>query len=171
MSLLVLYELDRDELKRFSAELEAVLKADDRAALAALLGLDAAALAAPERSVDAFLVREEGLWTALRRAAKRRALTPRFASDSPALEGRLRAFDALRDDASSAAAVDKLLNPRRLPWYLRAPAATCGWLDGSERAKLAARLERLGPQLTPELLAFARGLAALHGDVVAHDAL
>jgi hypothetical protein len=174
MSQLVFYELDRDALKQLSAELTTVLHADDRAALAALLGVEPDALGTRERLVDAFLLPESAapeLWTALRRTAKRRALTPGFTSDSPALEGRLRAFDAIRDDGPAAAAVDKLLSAKRLPWYLRAPGATCGWLDGAERDKLAARLERLRPQLTPELAAFARGIAAIDGDVVAHDAL
>jgi hypothetical protein len=173
-STLVLYELERSRLKAFSAELEAALGNDDRTALAALLDLDEQALTRT-RLVDHFLVPEKGLdaslHEALRRAARRRALVPRWTSDNPALEGRLRAFDALREDAVTAAAIDRLLNPRRVPWYLRRPAATCGWLDGPGREELARRLARLRSSLTPELRAFAEGLDAVHGDVIAHDAL
>ncbi len=173
---LVLYQLDRDELKRLSGELEALLASDDRAGLAALLEVDGAILGGRSRLVDFFLVAAgdeaaDLLGAATRRVAKKRALTPVFASDSPALEGRLRAYDALRDDASAAAAVDKLLSPKRLPWYLRAPGATCGWLGGAERHALAVRLERLRSALTPELAAFSVGLGEIDGDVVAHDSL
>ncbi|MBM4375476.1 MAG: hypothetical protein FJ095_10355 [Deltaproteobacteria bacterium] len=174
-STLVLYELERARLKAFSTELEAALANDDRVALAALLDLDDTALVRRPRLVDHFLVPERGsdapVHEALRRAARRRALVPRWTSDNPALEGRLRAFDALRDDAAASAAVDRLLNPRRVPWYLRRPAATCGWLDGPGREELARRLARMRSSLTPELRAFADGLDAVRGDVIAHDAL
>ena len=172
---LVLFELERPRLKALSAELEAILVANDRPGLAALLDVPEEALAQRERLVDHFLVPESGpeaaLHEALRRAARRRALVPRWTSDNPALEGRLRAFDALREDAAASAAVDKLLLARRVPWYLRRPGATAGWLDGPEREALVARLERLRGALTPELRAFADGLATVRGDVIAHDGL
>ncbi len=168
---LVLYQLDRDELKRLSSELEALLANDDRAGLAKLLAIDPSELDGRERLVDFFLAGEAKLAAALRAAAKKRALTPAFASDNPALEGRLRAFDALREDAAAAAAIDKLLNAKRLPWYLRTAGGTCGWLAADDRRALAARLARMRPALTKELNDFAEGLAEIEGDAVAHDGL
>ena len=64
-----------------------------------------------------------------------------------------------------------LLNPKRVPWYLRATGATAGWLDGKDRADLSQKMDRLLSQLTPELQAFARGLGEIDGDVIAHDSL
>lgn len=174
-SKLVLYQLDRAALKRLSSELEGLLLENDSPGLAALLKVDEQRLSTRERLVDHFLLPEtppyEDLHVALRRVAKMRALTPAFASDSLALEGRLRAFEPLRGDALASAAVDRLLNPKRVPWYLRIAGATAGWLDGKERGELCQRLDRLGAQLTPELRAFAAGLGDVEGDVVAHDSL
>jgi hypothetical protein len=174
-SKLVLYRLDRPALKALSEEVLRVLTANDTAGLASLLGLDAEAVLFRPRLVDHFLVPERGdpagLHAALRKAAKARALTPSFASDSLALEGRLRAFEPLRDDATAAAAIDKLLNPKRVPWYLRASDATAGWLEAKDAAELARRMDRLKGQLTPELKSFAQGLASIPGDVIAHDSL
>lgn len=172
---LALFALDRPALKALSAELEGLLLADDRAGLARLLGLEPARLEGRARLVDHLLVAESGpaddLYVALRGLAVRRALRPGFASDAPALEGRLRAFDVLREDAATGASLDRLLNPRRLPWYLRRHGATGGWLDGDERRALVERLRKVAPRLTPELRAFAQGLEAIPGDVIAHDGL
>lgn len=170
-STLSLYQLDRGALKALSSEVEGVLGDNDRSALARILGVDELALGSRERLVDHFLVADGELHAALRRAAARRALTKKFSSESPALEGRLRAFDALRDDPTAAAAVDRLLNPKRMPWYLRRAGTTCGWLDGAQRETLCVRLDRLRSSLTPELRAFADGLAAIEGDAIAHDGL
>jgi len=170
-STLALYQLDRAALKRLSAELEALLVANDAPGLAQLLGVELTTLEGRPRLVDHFLLPEGELHEALRRAARLRTLAPIFTSDNPALEGRLRAFDALREDATAAAAIDRLLNPKRVPWYLRRAGATCGWLDEPQRAELCKRLDRVRGALTPELRAFATGLAQVDGDVVAHDGL
>lgn len=177
--LLSLYALDRDALKALSAELKETLAANDAAALAQLLELGDAARGAAEsfdRTVDAFLVPDthaqaKVLWASLRRIAKKRALTKIMTSDNPALEGRLRAYEPLRDDAAAAKLVDKLINPRRLPWYLRRPGATCGWLNGEQRQQLHTRLQKLAPTLTPELNALADALDEVEADAVLHDAL
>lgn len=174
-SKLVLYQLDRPALKALSADIEGLLVRNDHAAFAERLKLDAALLRGRARLVDYFLVPEHDstkeLHAALRRLAKRDALTPAFASDSLALEGRLRAFEPLRENAGTSAAIDRLLNPKRVPWYLRATGATAGWLDGKDRADLSQKMDRLMSQLTPELQAFARGLGEIDGDVIAHDSL
>jgi hypothetical protein len=176
---LTLYQLDREQLKRLSAELECLLGDDDRAGLASLLELDLGVRAVLDRTarlVD-ILVRPDHdseaapVFVALRRAGKRRALTATFTSDNPALEGRLRAFDALREDATVAEAIDKLLSPKRLPWYLRVSGATCGWIDDDQRKAIVLRSKRIRSTLTQELAAFAAALDEIEGDVVAHDGL
>ena len=176
---LSLYALDRPALKAFAAELKAGLLADDRPGLASLLGLGpdlAARLASGPRAVDWLLRPEtdEGaapLFASLRRVAKKRALSLAWTSAEPSLEGRLRQFDLIREDAPLAAIVDKLLDSRRLPWFLVRPGATCGWLDGAGRETLAGELRTLKPSLTKELAAFADALREVDGDVVAHDRL
>lgn len=172
-SLLVLHRLDRPALKDLSARIEALLIADDAPALAQLIGVAPERLSRGERVVDAFLLPDDGaaadLYVALRRTAKQHALSPCFASESLALEGRLRAFEPLREDPVASAAIDRLLDPQRLPWYLRATGATGGWLDDARREQLARRFDRLSGALTPELRAFGLALAAAGGDVVAHD--
>jgi hypothetical protein len=176
---LKLYDLDRDALKQFSGELQETLAANDAERLGELLELGGSLrerLAGEAQLIDAFL-RGEGstddapLFASLRRVSKKRALTVAFQSDSGALEGRLRGFDLLREDRELAKAIDKLLSPKRLPWYLRRPRATCGWLDAEGRALLESKLTRLKPSLTPELRAFADAIAEIDGDVVAHDSL
>jgi hypothetical protein len=176
---LSLYALDRPALKAFSAELKALLLADDRAGVAALLGLGAdlaARVASGARAVDWFL-RPEGdaaaapLFASLRRVAKKRALELSWTSAEPSLEGRLRHFDLLREDANVAALLDKLLDAHRLPWFLVRPGATGGWLDGPKRADLAAELRPLRAALPKELAAFAEAIADVDGDVIAHDML
>ena len=176
---LSLYALDRPALKAFSAELKALLLADDRAGLAALLGLGeglAARVASGPRAVDWFL-RPEGdadaapLFASLRRVAKKRALELSWTSAEPSLEGRLRHFDVLREDAKIAGLVDRLLDPGRLPWFLVRPGGTGGWLDEPKRAELTAELRPLRPALPKELRAFAEAIDGIEGDVIAHDLL
>ncbi len=171
-SLLSLYRLDRAALQRFSGELEATLAANDRVGLAALLELDGDA-ALPERleAVHVFLLPPSAtpageLFDAADRAAKKLAMRRVFESDNPALEGRLRAFDALREDAVAATLVDRLLSPKRLPWYLRRPGRSGGWLPPEMRAELNRRLGSLESLLPPEIRSFARGLAQIDGDAV-----
>ena len=173
------YTLDRPALKAFSAELKALLLADDRAGLAALLGLGAelaARTASGPRAVDWFL-RPEGdaevapLFASLRRVAKKRALELSWTSAEASLEGRLRHFDLLREDARLASLLDKLLDSHRLPWFLVRPGATSGWLDNAMREELAGELWQLKASLPKELAAFAVALRDMEGDVVAHDLL
>lgn len=179
MGALSLYELERPKLKAFTDELKKALADNDAAGLAALLELsDALAedLAKAERLVDLFLIPEDDprvvpLWASLRRISRKRSMTKVFTSEHPSLEGRLRAFDVLRDDKAIARSVDRLLSPKRLPWYLRRDGASCGWLDGSERESLVTAVTKLQPSLTPELSAWLDGLAEVEGDVVAHDGM
>jgi hypothetical protein len=176
---LTLYALNRPLLKAFSAKLKELLASDDRAALAAELGLGpelAARLAKGPRAVDWFLRPEDDaeaspFFASLRRVTKKRALELAWTSDAPSLEGRLRAFEPLREDPKLAQPIDKLLDAARLPWFLVRPGATCGWLPSAARETLADELRALRPVLTPELAAFAVALGEVEGDVVAHDAL
>jgi hypothetical protein len=176
---LSLYALDRPALKAFSAELKALLLADDRAAVATLLGLGpelAQRVASGARAVDWILRPETDptaapIFASLRRVAKKRALELAWTSDEPSLEGRLRHFDLLREDATIAGLIDKLLDANRLPWFLVRPGATSGWLDAAKREALAEELHPLKPSLPKELAAFADALHEVDGDVVAHDML
>lgn len=173
------YTLDRPALKAFSAELKARLLADDRDGVAALLGLGAdlsARVASGPRAVDWFLRPEADaeaapLFASLRRVAKKRALEMAWTSAEVSLEGRLRHFDLLREDAKVAGLIDKLLDSHRLPWFLVRPGATSGWLDGAMREALAGELWTLRASLPKELAAFAEALRDMEGDVVAHDLL
>lgn len=176
---LSLYALDRPALKAFSAELKALLLADDRPGLAALLGLGAdlaARVASGPRAVD-WLLRPEGdaevapIFASLRRVVKKRALELSWTSAEASLEGRLRNFDLLREDAKVAGLVDKLLDSHRLPWFLVRPGGTSGWLDGAMREALAGEMWALRASLPKELTAFAEALREMEGDVVAHDLL
>jgi hypothetical protein len=171
-ALLTLYELDRPKLQELTKELRAALAEDDRAALGALLEIEPP----PGQLVDAFVLppgheRAAPLFAAVARASKKRALTPVMTSSDPALEGRLRGFEPLRADAALGRLCDKLLDPRRLPWYLRRPGATGGWLDGGGRRELAAGLRRLRGALVPELAELADVLEQAEADVVLHDGL
>ncbi|HHH31385.1 MAG TPA: hypothetical protein ENK57_23975 [Polyangiaceae bacterium] len=176
---LTLYELDRPALKTLTAELEAALENDDRDGLAKLLELGdtmRSALDERERLVDFFLLPEthvaaSALFASLRRISKKRALTPVMTSSDLALEGRLRNFEVLREQRTLAELVDKLLSSKRLPWYLRRPGATGGWLDPDQRATLARGMGELAPALTPELREMQEGLDEAEGDVVLHDGL
>lgn len=176
---LTVYALDRPALKAFSAELRALLAADDRAGLVALLGLSgslAERVTKATRAVDWFLrpesdVEAAPLYASLRRVTKKRALELSWTSPEPALEGRLRQFDVLREERELATLVDKLLDPARLPWFLLRPGATAGWLDSAKREELAQGMRKLAPALTKELSDFAIALDEMEGDVVVHDAL
>jgi hypothetical protein len=176
---LSLYALDRAALKALSQELKALLLADDRAGLAAALGLGealAARVAGGPRAVDWFLRPESDpeaapLFASLRRVAKKRALSLAWTSAEPSLEGRLRHFDLLREDATVASLLDKLLDANRLPWFLVRPGATGGWLDEAKREALAGELRQLKAALPKEIAAFAEALGEIEGDVVAHDQL
>jgi hypothetical protein len=176
---LSLFALDRPALKAFSAELKALLLADDRAGLAKLLGLGpdlAARLASGPRAVD-WLLRAETdaaatpFFASLRRVAKKRALELSWTSAEPSLEGRLRHFDLLREDAAVAGLIDKLLDSQRLPWFLVRSGATSGWLDSAKREDLAGHLRQLEPTLPKELAGFGDAIREMDGDVVAHDGL
>jgi hypothetical protein len=176
---LSLFSLDRPKLIELSKELRALLTADDRPAIAKLLGLGpqlAERLSQGERAVDWFL-REESdpeatpFFASLRRVAKQRALELLWTSEEPSLEGRLRAFEPLREERAAAALVDKLLDPTRLPWFLVRPGATAGWLGEDHRAALAKDLRALIPALTPELVAFAHAVGDADGPIVVHDRL
>jgi hypothetical protein len=176
---LSLYALDRAALKALSAELKDALADDDRARLAALLGLGGSLierLQGGERAVDWFLRADDDpaagpFFASLRRVTKKRALELAWTSAEPSLEGRLRHFDVLRDERPLAELVDKLLDPARLPWFLLRPGATSGWLDDGRRRALSSGLRPLRPALPPEVVAFADALAAADGDVVIHDGL
>ncbi len=178
-ALLTLYELDRAALKALSAELRDTLTKNDVDALAGLLELGdkAREIASKfERTIDPFLLPDthdnaKVLWASLRRIAKKRALSKIATSESAALEGRLRAYEPLRDDKQAAVLVDKLLNPLRLPWFLRRKGASGGWLNGEQREQLGLRLSKLRPTLTPELNALARSLAEVDADAVLHDGI
>jgi hypothetical protein len=176
---LSLYALDRPALKAFTAELKAALLSEDRASLASLVGLGAelaARVASGPRAVD-WLLRPEAdpeaapIFASLRRVAKKRALALAWTSAEPSLEGRLRHFDLLREDAKVAGLIDKLLDDRRLPWFLVRPGATSGWLDDAQRSTLAGELSALAPSLPKELASFAEAIGEIEGDVIAHDML
>lgn len=176
---LSLYAFDRPALQAVSKELKALLLADDRAGLASMLGLGAelaARLATGPRAVDWLLRRDDDaeaapIFASLRRIAKKRALELAWTSAEPSLEGRLRNFDLLREDATIAGLIDKLLDANRMPWFLVRPGATAGWLDAEKRETLASELRQLAPSLPKELAAFAAALGDIEGAVVAHDLL
>jgi hypothetical protein len=177
--LLSLYRLDRSKLSEFSDKLRDVLTRDDRAALSAVLGLgeELARRVGEVKSAIHLMLRCDDdadvapLFASLRRVAKRAALEHVWTSQSPSLEGRLRAYDVLREDPDIAAQLDRLLDPFRLPWFLQRPGATGGWLDDQERSTLARGVESLGPALPEEVNAFAEALGAMDGDALVHDRL
>lgn len=178
-SVLALYALDRPALIELSKELKALLLADDRAGIARLLELGgslAERINEGPRAVDWFLRPEDDelaapIFASLRRVTKKRALEHAWTSPAPSLEGRLRAYDILREDKTIAALLDKLLDPSRLPWFLVRPGATCGWLDQEKRNKLAAELFGLRAALPEEVSAFTEALREIDGAVVVHDRL
>jgi hypothetical protein len=64
-----------------------------------------------------------------------------------------------------------LLDSAALPWFLQRPGATGGWLRDEDRARLATRLEALGPALPDEVNAFVEALGGMDGDALVHDKL
>jgi hypothetical protein len=176
---LSLYRLDRPELAQFSSELRALLVNDDRRGLASFLGLGeqlATRVASASRAVDLFLRPEDDpesspLFASLRRVAKRAALEHVWTSAAPSLEGRLRAYDVLREEDDIAGPVDRLLDSANLPWFLQRPGATGGWIEDAARAELAQRMEGLGPSLPDEVNAFVEALGGMDGDALVHDGL
>jgi hypothetical protein len=178
-STLSLFTLDRPALIELSKELKSTLLADDRQALAKLLELGGSLVervAEGPRVVDWFLRPETDassspLFASLRRVAKKRALSLAWTSPAASLEGRLRAFDVLREDKNIAGLLDKLLDPNRLPWFLVRPGATCGWLDNDKRGKLASALRPWRAALPDEVVEFANAIREVDGAVVIHDAL
>jgi hypothetical protein len=178
-STLSLFTLDRPALIELSKELKSTLLADDRQALAKLLELGGSLVdrvAEGPRAVDWFLRPETDassspLFASLRRVAKKRALSLAWTSPAASLEGRLRAFDVLREDKNIAGLLDKLLDPNRLPWFLVRPGATCGWLDNDKRGKLASALRPLRAALPDEVVEFANAIREVDGAIVIHDTL
>jgi hypothetical protein len=176
---LSLYRLDRPKLTELSAKLRDLLTRDDRASLSSLLGLGeelAKRVSAARWSVDLMLRADDDphvapIFSSLRRIAKRSALEHVWTSESPSLEGRLRAYDVLREDEETAARIDRLLDPSRLPWFLQRPGGTGGWLDDKQRALLAGAMEAVGPALPDEVNAFVEALGGMDGDAVVHDRL
>jgi hypothetical protein len=177
-SRLSLFTLDRGALDAFSAELRAALASDDRTTLVRLLALggDAAApVLSATRSVDVFLAPESyapsaPALAALRDAARGRALGLAWTSESLALEGRLRGFEALRDDPELAGRVDALLDGAGVPWFLRRAGGSFGTLSAAEREALASGMADLDDP-PPELVALGEALSELSGDVLCHDGL
>jgi hypothetical protein len=176
---LTIFTLDRAALAAFTAELRGLLTRDDRSGLSSLLGLGeelSKRVTAANRAIDLMLRPEEDpevlpLFASLRRVAKRAALEHVWTSDAPSLEGRLRAYDVLRDDEEIAKKLDRLLDVGNLPWFLWRPGTTGGWLEDGPRAELAERMQALGPSLPDEVNAFVDALGAMDGDVLVHDRL
>ncbi len=177
--MLSLFRLDRAALGAFTSELRGLLARDDRAGVSSLLGLGeelARRVTAASRAVDLLLRPDDDpevapLFASLRRVAKRSALEHVWTSESPSLEGRLRAYDILRDEDEIAGKIDRLLDIANLPWFLQRPGGTGGWLDDEQRAELAERMQALGPTLPDEVNAFVDALSGMDGDVLVHDRL
>jgi hypothetical protein len=177
-STLSLYTLDRPALDAFSMELRDTLAEDARDRLIALLELGgsfADRVKGARHAVDLFLVPESeashaGIYASLRRIAKKRALKQAWTSPSPALEGRLRAYEPLREDAETARRADTLLDASRVPWFLRRPGGTAGWLPADDRGALGEALMEL-EDAPPEIRALAEALGDLPGDILCHDGL
>jgi hypothetical protein len=177
--LLSIYRLERDKLHELSSQLRQLLARDDRPALTSLLGLgeELSRRLADERWAVGMMLRPDDdpkaspIFASLRRVVKRAALEHVWTSESPALEGRLRAYDVLRDEKEVADALDRLLEPARLPWFLQRPGGTAGWLDDAQRGTLAERMQSLGPALPDEVNAFVEALGGMDGDALVHDRL
>ena len=177
--LLALYRLDRDKLHEISATLRDLLARDDRAGISTLLGLgeELARRVAAERWAVGLMLRPDEdpqaspIFASLRRVAKRAALEHVWTSESAALEGRLRAYDVLREEPDIADGIDRLLDPVRLPWFLQRPGGTGGWLGNDQREMLAKRMQELGPALPDEVNAFVEAFGGMDGDALIHDRL
>jgi hypothetical protein len=177
--LVSLYRLDRARLADLSTQLRDVLTRDDRAAFSSLLGLgDELARRVREArwAVDLMLRPDDDpevapLFASLRRVAKRAALEHVWTSESPSLEGRLRAYDVLRDEEEITERLDRLLDSATLPWFLQRPGGTGGWLADEQRSVLAKQMEDLGAALPDEVNAFVEALGGMDGDALVHDRL
>lgn len=181
-TLLTLYRLDREALAALSNELRELLRADDRTAVAKVLGLgEALAQKLATRPAIEWFVRNDDdeeaapFFASLRRIAKRRALEKAWTSEHPSLEGRLRAYDTLRALDDAAAAIDRALDASRVPFFLSRRGATTGILADSDRQRIVSALGPSGEirddDLPPELAAFGDALDDLDGDLLVHDAL
>jgi len=176
---LSLYRLDRSKLAELSQKLRGLLSSDDRAGLSLLMGLGdelALRVGRARRAVDLMLRPDDDpevapIFASLRRIAKRTALERVWTSASPALEGRLRAYDVLRDDEDVSLRIDRMLDPARLPWFLKRPGGTSGWLDDEDRGLLVSGMEALGPALPDEVNAFVEALSGMEGDALVADLL
>ena len=182
-ALLSLYRVDRAALRALSDALRAELAEDDHAAVARRLGLgpSLAERLASRPAID-WLVRPDDdpeaapLFASLRRVAKKGALEKVWTSEHPSLEGRLRAFEPLRDEPAAAAAIDRALDPAPVPFFLLRKGGTAGILGDADRAAIAAVLGASGSirddDLPPELAAFGDALEELDdGELLVHDAL
>lgn len=175
---LSLFTLNRAALEVFGRELRAALAEDSREAIVSLLELSgglADRVVGAQRGVDLFLVPETepghaALYASLRRIAKKRALEQVWRSDSPALEGRLRAYEPLRENDAVASRVDALLDADRVPWFLQRSGATAGWLPSEERLALEEALIDLEDP-PAEIAALSDALRLVEGDVLCHDGL
>jgi hypothetical protein len=177
-SRLSLFELDREALASFGSELRDILVRDDRDTLAEMLKLGAGPaehLRTSSHAVVVLLASETyppsaPVFEALRQSVKERALRHAWTSASPALEGRLRGFEPLRDEAELARRVDRLLDGVGVPWFLRRPGGTFGILSREDREEVVLGLERLD-DAPPEVRAFAEALGAIEGGALCHDTL
>ncbi len=170
--LLSIYRLDRSKLALLTQELRDLLSKDDRAGLASLIGLGQELTLRVTRArwaIDLMLRPDDDpevapIFASLRRIAKRGALEHVWTSESPA-------YDVLRDDEDLSRRIDRMLDSARLPWFLRRPGGTSGWLDDEERGLLVSDMEPLGPALPDEVNAFVEVLGGITGDALVHDLL
>jgi hypothetical protein len=184
-SLLSLYLVDLDAMRAIEAELRALLEEDDHAGVAKLLGLGAelAARVAARPAVEWFLRADDDpeaapFHASLRRVTKKRALQQVWTSEHPSLEGRLRAYDRIRDETLVAEAIDRALDMSRVPFFLWRRGATMGLLQAADRRTL---VDAIGPggslrdegaePLPDELSLFGDALADHEGTLLLHDAL
>jgi hypothetical protein len=150
--------------------------------VAKLLGLgEALAQKLADRPAVEWLVRTDDdaeaapFFASLRRVAKKRALEKVWTSEHRSLEGRLRAFEPLREIAEAAGAIDRALDPERVPFFLVRRGGTAGILGDADRQRI---VDALGPSgsirdddLPPELAAFGDALDEVDGELLVHDAL
>lgn len=183
--LLSLYAVDDQAMHALERELRALLSEDDRVGAAKLLGLgeQLSTRLASRPAVEWFLRTDDDaeaapFFASLRRIAKKRALEKVWTSAHPSLEGRLRAYDVLRDEPAVAAAIDRALDSARVPFFLGRKGATVGMLRAAERTTL---VDAIGPggslggsgdeALPDELSAFGEALVEHDSVLLMHDGL